>query len=58
MEVTVSNLSYTFSPKQPLSLDHVTLDLPKGSRTLLVGANGAGKFRGVMEIDEEYLNAN
>ncbi|WBW74522.1 CCR4-Not complex ATPase subunit Caf16 [Schizosaccharomyces osmophilus] len=41
--IEVSNLSYTFSPEFPLSLDHVSINLPRGSRTLLVGANGAGK---------------
>lgn len=41
-----NNLTFSFvpsDPKVPPSLRDVSLQLPKGSRTILVGANGAGK---------------
>lgn len=42
-EITVQNLTYHHDPSAPASLSDVNIDLPKGSRTLLIGANGAGK---------------
>ncbi|KIY42909.1 P-loop containing nucleoside triphosphate hydrolase protein [Fistulina hepatica ATCC 64428] len=41
--VQVTNLTYTHLNAQEPSLLDVTLDLPRGSRTIIVGANGAGK---------------
>lgn len=41
--IEVSKLTYSFQPHLPASLIDVNLDLPKTSRTLLIGANGAGK---------------
>ncbi|KAL9108950.1 MAG: hypothetical protein Q9227_006346 [Pyrenula ochraceoflavens] len=40
--IEVNNLSFAF-PDGTSGLKHVTLDLPPRSRTLLIGANGAGK---------------
>ncbi|EKM59926.1 uncharacterized protein PHACADRAFT_250733, partial [Phanerochaete carnosa HHB-10118-sp] len=45
-EIHVSNLTFSFAPSDPNvepSLVDVCLELPKGSRTILIGANGAGK---------------
>ncbi|KAF8270973.1 P-loop containing nucleoside triphosphate hydrolase protein [Lactarius quietus] len=42
-EITVQKLTYHHDPSGPASLDDINIDLPKGSRTLLIGANGAGK---------------
>ena len=39
--VSVRSLTYSHSQNGPSSLDDVSLELPKGSRTLLIGANGA-----------------
>ncbi|KAF9520339.1 hypothetical protein BS47DRAFT_1370474 [Hydnum rufescens UP504] len=41
--VSISSLSYSHSPGAPAALSNLSLELPKGSRTLLVGANGSGK---------------
>ncbi|KAF4602412.1 CCR4-NOT regulatory complex component [Pleurotus pulmonarius] len=41
--VSVTNLTYSYHPGSPPSLLDINLNLPKGSRTLIVGANGAGK---------------
>jgi len=40
--IDVKSLSYTY-PDGSNGLKNVTLDLPPGSRTLLIGANGSGK---------------
>ncbi|KFY63128.1 hypothetical protein V496_04175 [Pseudogymnoascus sp. VKM F-4515 (FW-2607)] len=40
--VSVTHLSYTF-PNFATGLYHVSLNLPPGSRTLLIGHNGSGK---------------
>ena len=40
--IATTDLTYRF-PDQSVGLSHVTLSLPAGSRTLLVGANGSGK---------------
>jgi len=42
-EISVVRLTYSHKTDITPSLDDVTLQLPKGSRTILVGANGAGK---------------
>ncbi|KAF7789445.1 hypothetical protein EIP86_000390 [Pleurotus ostreatoroseus] len=45
-EILVHNLTFSFAPNDPSvqsSLVDVSLQLPKGSRTILIGANGAGK---------------
>jgi len=42
-EISVSHLVYSHSPDVPPSLEDISIELPKGSRTILVGANGAGK---------------
>ena len=42
-EIFVKNLTFSFAPSDPNvqpSLINVCLGLPKGSRTILVGANG------------------
>lgn len=41
-DIQVNHLSYKF-PDGSRGLSDITLDLPAGSRTLLIGANGAGK---------------
>ncbi|KAF8322090.1 P-loop containing nucleoside triphosphate hydrolase protein [Clavulina sp. PMI_390] len=41
--VSVHSLTYSHTPVSPPSLRDVSIDLPKGSRTLIIGANGAGK---------------
>ena len=38
------NYSSIAAPDGPAVLEHVNLNLPKGSRCILVGANGAGEF--------------
>lgn len=40
--VETNDLTYLF-PDHSIGLSHVTLRLPAGSRTLLIGANGSGK---------------
>lgn len=40
--IDINNLSYTF-PNHSIGLHNITLSLPPRSRTLLIGANGAGK---------------
>lgn len=40
--VVLSTLSYAYSGHQPIISD-ISLTLPKGSRCLLLGANGAGE---------------
>lgn len=42
--VAVAALTYAHAPDAPPSLSHINLDLPPGSRTLLVGANGGKPF--------------
>ncbi|GBE80084.1 P-loop containing nucleoside triphosphate hydrolase protein [Sparassis latifolia] len=42
-EISITKLTYSHAPDLSPSLSDITLDLPKGSRTILVGANGAGK---------------
>ncbi|GJE87491.1 P-loop containing nucleoside triphosphate hydrolase protein [Phanerochaete sordida] len=45
-EIYVHDLTFSFAPADPRvqpSLTNVSVQLPKGSRTILVGANGAGK---------------
>ena len=42
-EILVHNLTFSFTPTDPAvapSLVDVSLQLPKGSRTILIGANG------------------
>lgn len=43
LAVEVSDLTFTFNPAIPPSLQHCNLHLKRGSRCLLIGANGAGK---------------
>lgn len=43
LAVEVSDLTFTFNPAIPPSLEHCNLHLKRGSRCLLIGANGAGK---------------
>ncbi|KAF8332683.1 P-loop containing nucleoside triphosphate hydrolase protein [Cantharellus anzutake] len=40
--ISVKNLTFNHGPSGPALFD-LSLELPKGSRTLLIGANGAGK---------------
>ena len=39
-EILVQNLTYSHDPSAPASLSDINISLPKGSRTLLIGANG------------------
>ena len=41
--VQISNLDFRFDSNLPFVLKDVTMDIKRGSRTLLIGANGAGK---------------
>ncbi|KAJ3286092.1 CCR4-NOT regulatory complex component [Rhizoclosmatium sp. JEL0117] len=41
--VLLQDFSFSFGPDAPIILDHVNLSIPRGSTTLLIGANGAGK---------------
>lgn len=43
-EITVQNLTYHHDPSAPASLSDINIDLAKGSRTLLIGANGGVYF--------------
>ncbi|TKY84749.1 hypothetical protein EX895_005829 [Sporisorium graminicola] len=43
LAVEVSNLTFSFNPDIPPSLERCNLHLKRGSRCLLIGANGAGK---------------
>ncbi len=40
--VVLNSLSYAYAGHRPV-LSNISLKLPRGSRCLLVGANGAGK---------------
>jgi len=42
-EISIHNLTYAHNPVGTPSLTNITMNLPRGSRTILVGANGAGK---------------
>ncbi|KAI0040087.1 P-loop containing nucleoside triphosphate hydrolase protein [Auriscalpium vulgare] len=42
-EISVHKLTYCHTPTAPPSLVDISIQLPKGSRTILIGANGAGK---------------
>lgn len=39
-EVAVNNLTYSHTPDGPNSLADVSFSLPKGSRMIIIGANG------------------
>ena len=39
-EISIDNLTYSHAPGAPSSLTDINIHLPKGSRTILVGANG------------------
>lgn len=39
-EISIGGLTYKHSPIDSPSLSNVSMKLPKGSRTILVGANG------------------
>lgn len=41
--VSISSLSFAHFPGAPQALVDLSLELHKGSRTLLIGANGSGK---------------
>ncbi|SNX85069.1 related to ATP-binding cassette (ABC) transporter [Melanopsichium pennsylvanicum] len=43
LAVEVSDLTFRFRPDLPASLEHCNIHLKRGSRCLLIGANGAGK---------------
>jgi CCR4-NOT complex subunit CAF16 len=43
-EIFVRNLTYSHSPSTPAVLKDINITLPKGSRTLLIGANGGVDF--------------
>jgi CCR4-NOT complex subunit CAF16 len=43
-EVFVQNLTYSHDRFAPPALSDINISLPKGSRTLLIGANGGGHF--------------
>lgn len=52
--VQLHNLQFSY-PGCPKSLSDVSLDLPRGSRTLLLGANGAGKTTLLQLIAGKYM---
>jgi ATP-binding cassette subfamily B protein/subfamily B ATP-binding cassette protein MsbA len=41
--IVLQQVCLRYGPGQPLALDHVDLQLPRGSTTALVGSSGAGK---------------
>ena len=42
--ITIANLSFRYgSPKSPLVLDNISMHIPKGKVTAIVGASGSGK---------------
>ncbi|KAJ3119008.1 CCR4-NOT regulatory complex component [Physocladia obscura] len=41
--VQLVNFSFSFGPDAPKIIQNVNLEVPRGSTTLLIGANGAGK---------------
>ena len=43
-EISINGLTYTHREGSSPSLADVTIHLPKGSRTILVGANGGESF--------------
>jgi CCR4-NOT complex subunit CAF16 len=43
-EIFVQNLIYSYDPSAPPTLSDINISLPKGSRTLLIGANGGMHF--------------
>ncbi|WP_203334125.1 thiol reductant ABC exporter subunit CydC [Planococcus beigongshangi] len=43
LSISVRNLSYTFPDEQRPALDGISLNLPAGSKTAIVGASGSGK---------------
>ena len=47
--ISVANLSYSHNSFSPPALRDITLHLPPGSRTILIGANG-----GVMDTSPVY----
>lgn len=43
LAVDVRDLTYSFANARTTALEHCTLQLPRGTRCLLIGGNGAGK---------------
>jgi ATP-binding cassette, subfamily C, bacterial CydC len=43
LNIEVANLSFRYSPADPLALDSVSFTLPEGTCTALVGPSGSGK---------------
>ncbi|KAJ3131016.1 CCR4-NOT regulatory complex component [Physocladia obscura] len=41
--VQLVNFSFSFGPEAPKIIENINLEVPRGSTTLLIGANGAGK---------------
>ena len=41
--ITISNLTFSFTPDGPRFFDDVTFELPRGKISFLTGANGSGK---------------
>lgn len=56
-EIFIENLTYTHPGALEPSLNDITLRLPKGSRTILVGANGGAQtlYRLLFAIDVALL---
>jgi energy-coupling factor transporter ATP-binding protein EcfA2 len=54
LTVQLNNLQFSY-PGCDIFLKGVSLDLPKGSRTLLLGANGAGKTTLLQLIAGKYM---
>lgn len=73
MSIKVKNLSYIYSPKTPFAyeaLNHIDLDIQKGSFTAIVGHTGSGKstliqhfnalllpYEGSVEVEGYYIDA-
>ncbi len=73
MSIKVKNLSYIYSPKTPFAyeaLNHIDLEIQKGSFTAIVGHTGSGKStliqhfnalllpnEGSVEVEDYYIDA-
>jgi CCR4-NOT complex subunit CAF16 len=55
-EIFVQNLTYFHDPSGPPSLSDINISLPKGSRTLLIGANGGVHSTSQAIDDTAFIN--
>jgi len=63
--IKVDDLTYCYPSRSsfvksytPTILDNLSVSLPKGSRTLLIGANGSGKSTFLRILAGRHLTAN